>query len=430
MAIPAVIPAPRVVAVDMGYGHLRAGRALADAAGVPLFEADRGPLAGPLERAVWTVLRGSYGALSRLAGSVRGGRASRRLLDSLTGIPRGRDRDALAAPTGPVKFLGALGRAGLGRGLLRDLEGSGAPLVATFYAQAVLADAAGRRGVWLVVTDSDVNRVWVPERPGATGIGFLVPCRNTARRLRSYGVPSSRIRLTGFPLPPALLGGPDLPVLRRDLAARLARLDPAGAFRAAHGAEAGEVLGPIPSGPGVAPPTIVFCVGGSGAQAGLARPLLAAFAEPVRRKEFRLALVAGIHPGVAVAFRRWIREEGLREDDGVEVLEAPDFAAYEPRFNALLARADLLWTKPGELVFFAALGLPLLLGPTLGVHERRNRRAALRWGIGLDAREVGSLPGRLAAALADGTLAGIAWRGFRRLPKRGTYRILDLVRRG
>jgi len=421
--------APSVVAVDMGYGHLRAARALADAAGVPVREADRGPLAGPLERAVWTALRESYGALSRLAGSGRGGRGPRLLLDALTGIPRGRAGGALAAPTGPVRALAAMGRAGLGRGLLRELDRTGSPLVATFYAQAILADAAGREPVWLVVTDSDVNRVWVPERPDASRIGFLVPCRDTARRLRSYGVPPRRIRVTGFPLPPALLGGTDLPVLRRDLAARLARLDPGGAFRARRGADAEASLGPLPPPFAGGPPTVVFSVGGSGAQASLAEPAIRAFRGPVERGEFRLALVAGIHPGVAVAFRRWLADAGLREGQGVEVLVAPDFAAYEPGFNRLLARADVLWTKPGELVFFAALGLPLLLAPPLGVHERRNRRAALRWGIGLDGRAPGAVPARLSAALADGSLAETAWRAFRRLPKRGTYRILDIVSR-
>ena len=428
MAIPAS-GAPTVVAVDMGYGHLRAARALADAAGVTMREADRGPLAGPVERAVWAALRESYGALARLAGSGRGGRGPRRLLDALTGIPRRGTRGSLAEPTGAVRVLAAFGRAGFGRGMLRALSDTQVPLVATFYAQAILADAAGRDRVWLVVTDSDVNRVWVPERPGETRIGFLVPCRNTARRLRSYGVPSDRIRVTGFPLPPALLGGADLPVLRRDLAARLARLDPAGAFRERHGAEAEAVLGPIPP-PGTGgPPTVVFSVGGSGAQASLAEPAIEAFRGPVARGEFRLALVAGVHAGVAAAFRRWLARAGMREGEGVEVLFEPGFASYEPAFNRLLARADVLWTKPGELVFFAGLGLPLLLAPPLGVHERRNRRAALRWGIGLDGRDPVAAPGRLAAALADGTLAAAAWRGFRRLPKRGTYRILDIVSR-
>src|SRR5688572_27959589 len=204
----------------MGYGHLRAARALADDAGIRMRAADSGTLAGIVERAAWTTVRGNYGAIARLAGSGRGGRGPRRLLDALTGIPRRGTRGSIAETTGAVRVLAAFGRAGFGRCLLRAMAGDGAPLVATFYAQAILADAAGRDRVWLVVTDSDVNRVWVPERPGETRIGFLVPCRNTARRLRAYGVPPDRIRLTGFPLPPALLGGADLPVLRRDLAAR------------------------------------------------------------------------------------------------------------------------------------------------------------------------------------------------------------------
>jgi hypothetical protein len=152
-----------------------------------------------------------------------------------------------------------------------------------------------------------------------------------------------------------------------------------------------------------------------------------AFRPMLERREARLALVAGVHRGVAAAFRRWLAAAGVREGEGAEVLLAGDFAAYEPSFNGLLARTDVLWTKPGELVFFGALGLPLLLAPPLGVHERRNRRLALRWGFAMDGRDPAAAPARVAAGLADGSLAEAAWRGFRRLPARGTWRILDIV---
>ena len=33
-----------------------------------------------------------------------------------------------------------------------------------------------------------------------------------------------------------------------------------------------------------------------------------------------------------------------------------EFALYLDRFERLLARADLLWTKPSEMTFYAALG--------------------------------------------------------------------------
>jgi hypothetical protein len=388
---------PRIAAVDMGYGHLRAARALADAAGTLVTEADRAPSAGRIEQAVWAALRGAYGILVRAAGAPRSRATVRPLLD-------------------------------VGRGLVEDLERSGAPLLATFYAPAVLADDAGRDRVWLVVTDADVNRIWVAADPASSRIGFLAPCARTARRLRTYGVPLSRIRVTGFPLPPSLLGDRDLGALRSNLAARLARLDPRGVFRARKGEEAARLLGcDIPPPGSGGPPTVAFAVGGSGSQAALMEEAIPAFRPFVERGALRLSLVAGVHAGVARAFRRWVADAGLREGEGVEVLEARTFDEYEPQFNALLARTDVLWTKPGELVFFGALGLPLLLAPPLGVHERRNRRLALRWGFALDGRDPAAAPGRLAAALADGALARAAWRGFRRLPARGTWRILDIV---
>jgi UDP-N-acetylglucosamine:LPS N-acetylglucosamine transferase len=294
-------------------------------------------------------------------------------------------------------MLGLLRRLGLGRRLLRDRS----PLVATFYAQAILADAAGIEGVWLVVTDADVNRVWVPADPASTRIGYLAPCARTARRLRDYGVPLSRIRVTGFPLPPSLVGGRGLEALDRNLASRLKRLEP-----------------PWSGGP----PTVTFCVGGSGAQANLGVRAIPAFRPFLERGDLRLALVAGVHGEAARAFRR--AGEGV---PGLEVLEARDFAEYEPRFNELLARTDVLWTKPGELVFFAALGLPLLLAPPLGVHERRNRRMALHGGFALDGRDPAEAPARILEALRSGRLADAARKGRARLPARGVYRILDVV---
>ena len=51
------------------------------------------------------------------------------------------------------------------------------------------------------------------------------------QQVRAYGVPRGQIELTGFPLPPELLGGPKLPALRQALAGRLVRLDRKGVFR-------------------------------------------------------------------------------------------------------------------------------------------------------------------------------------------------------
>jgi len=87
----------------------------------------------------------------------------------------------------------------------------------------------------------------------------------------------------------------------------------------------------------------------------------------------------------------------------------------------------VLWTKPSEMTFYGALGLPLVLAPPVGVHERYNRRWAREGGAGLKQREARFASEWIGDWLADGLLASAAWAGYMRLPKFGLYRILEAV---
>jgi hypothetical protein len=404
----------------MGYGHLRAAAAIASACGASIVEADRPPVASDVEAAAWRRARRLYEGLSRLADAWYAPGA-RRLLDFVTSIPD-RDGDA-SAPNLAARQLDRMIRRGLGAGIAAHLSRTGDPLVATFYAPAIAADAHGAERVHLVVTDCDVNRVWVPADPTRSRITYLAPTDGAAARLRTYGVAPQRIVVTGFPLPPELVGDDD-GARRSAFAARLARLDPRGAFRASRRDELRASLGDVDAATS-GPPTIVFAVGGAGAQIGVARRLLETLRAPLVAGGLRLVFVAGLRPRVAAKFRRWI--DAAQVGDAATVLFDRDFASYYRRFNETLATADALWTKPSELTFYAALGLPLLLAPPLGVHERRNREWALAHDAAIDASDATATAARLPELLADGRLAETAWNGYRRLPADGTRRILDVV---
>jgi hypothetical protein len=421
---------PMVVAVDMGYGHLRAARPLSRALGTPIVEVDRPPLVGAEERRVWDRVRGAYEWTSRLSQLPLVGRPFRWLLDGVTSIPHLYPVRDLSAPTRGALTVDRMIQRGLGRGLVERLRETGAPLLTTFYSPALAADRAGLSNVWCVITDSDINRVWAPLEPERTSIHYLVPSQRAGRRLRAYGVPAQRITFTGFPLPHELVGGVRLSALRRNLAARLVRLDPSREFRRTFREELAQFLGPLPEAEEEGrPPLLVFAVGGAGAQAEMARAFLPSLRPAVEGGRLRLALVAGVRPEVAATFRDALARAGMAgaEGSGVEILQAPDPERYFEAFDALLARADVLWTKPSELTFYGALGLPLLFAPPVGVHERYNRRWARDAGAGLPQREPSFAWQWLGDWLEDGTLAGAAWSGFMRLPKHGLYRILDLV---
>jgi hypothetical protein len=423
---------PIVAAVDMGYGHLRAAAPIAAGFGTSILHADRPPVVGPEEERLWRRARSGYEWISRLSQVPWVGIPIRQLLDGATDIPRLHPRRDLSTPTQGALALERLIRRGLGDGIVGGLRAGGATLVTTFYAPAIAADRAGLDRIFCVATDSDLNRIWAPIDPARTRIQYLVPTQRAGRRLRAYGVPEARITFTGFPLPDELVGGPDLALLRRNLAARLVRLDPSGEFRRNMPEELAHFLGALPQGTPAEPPLLTFAVGGAGAQVELAAAFLPGFVAPLEAGKLRLALVAGVRPAVEARFREAVRRAGLESLLGgaIQILSAPTFEDYYARFNALLARTDVLWTKPSELTFYAALGLPLVLAPPVGVHEWYNRRWARDAGAGLKQREARFAAEWLGDWLADGVLAAAAWAGYTRLPKFGLQRILDAVRLG
>ena len=407
----------------MGYGHLRAAQPLADVLSAPLFEVDHPPLGDARDALSWKRARAVHEGVSRVSQWPLVGPPFRALMDAYTHIaPMHPARDLSASTLATRSFARLIDR-GLGARLVEHLH-AGGRILSTFYAPSLIADRA-RLPCWCLVTDADCHRIWAPDRPQATTIDYFAPSQRVVERLGAYGVPEARIKLTGFPLPQGLLGGPELPALRRNLAARLRRLDPSGEFHGAHAAELAAQLPEAPSPSGDTCITIVFAVGGAGAQLPLAHSILKSLAPELRAGRLRLALVAGVRKHVADSFSRWAAELG--PSPGLEILYQPAWPAYYRRFNELLARADVLWTKPSELTFYAALGLPLVLAPPVGAHERYNAPWAQEHGAALWQLQPERAAGWLGGWAKDGTLAEAAWSGFRRLPSRGTYEIAAAV---
>jgi hypothetical protein len=422
---------PVVVAIEMGYGHLRAAQPLAERLGTAVLECDREPLAGPDEQEEWARARRFYELASRVSQLPAVGGPIRSLLDGITHIPPLHPLRDLSTPTLAARLLHRYAGRGLGRGLTVRLRRDGAPLLTTFFAPALTANAHGCDALYCVVTDSDINRVWAPLEPTRGRVRYFAPSLRVVQRLRAYGVPPHHVIYSGFPLPHALLGGPDLPTLRANLARRLARLDPHRSFRDHYRNELQHFLGPLPD-EERRPPRVTFAVGGAGAQVGLARQFLPGLAGSLRAGALRLCLVAGTRGEVAAAFDEALAQAGLAEEVGrsVEILHERTLRGYLARFDTLLAETDVLWTKPSELTFYGALGLPLVFCPPIGVHEAYNRRWSIEQGAGLKQRDPRFAAGWLHEWIADGTLAGAAWNGFMRLPKFGLYRILEEVAKG
>lgn len=423
---------PLIAAVDMGYGHLRAAYALAESLGGEVLKADSLPLVSPAERKSWESARGVYEFVSRTSQLPWVGRPFRSILSALTHIPELHPYRDLSRATWPVRRLDRMIEKGLGEGIVRRAKETGAALITTFYVPAIAAAKAGCPQVYCVVTDSDIHRIWAPALPQTTTIRFFVPSPRAMRRLLAYGVPKQQIEFTGFPLPDSLIGGPAMPVLRRHLLRRLRRLDPEGIFRKIYSQELLQFLGEIPEQSEDAAPLLTFAVGGAGAQTRIARHFLPGFREDVKAGRIRLALSAGMRREVAEELKQSIDDAGLGSNLGreVRVLHEPDFDSYYSRFNELLGETDILWTKPSEMTFYAALGIPMIFSWPVGHHEKCNRRWAIESGAGLKQSNPRFASQWIGEWLSDGTLAAAAWSGFTRLPKFGSLRIGEAVGAG
>jgi hypothetical protein len=413
----------------MGYGHIRAARPLARVLDVPAELADRPPLCTPGEQRIWDIVRDLHRWSSRGSELPIVGRTVRAMLDSATMIPPLHPYRDLAGPSAASRLLDFLIARGFGELLVERLRRERVPLLTTFFAPALVADRAGIEDVYCVVTDSDINRVWAPLDGRESRIRYLAPSGRVVHRLKAFGVSEDRISLTGFPLPHELVGGEDLVTLRRNLGPRLVRLDPKRRFRAECHHELAHFFAELGHDHEREPPLLTFAVGGAGAQSSLVDAFLPGMHEQLSAGRIRLALVAGTKHEVAAKFRRAIRRVELDHlvGNGIEILHTDELETYFERFDELLGRTDILWTKPSELTFFGALGIPLVLAKPVGVHERFNLRYAREQGVGVKQRNAAYIGTRIDEWLGDGTLAAAAWSGFMRLPKFGTYRVAEEV---
>lgn len=423
---------PLIAAVTMGYGHLRAAYPLADALNAEVVAVDEPPLADASEVKLWTWVRRMHEVLSKPLPLMPGlERPMRALMDAATMIPSLHETRDHNSANWSVHLMDQLVRRGLGRGMVEQLRRSGAPLLTSFYAPALIADRAGIEEVYCVVTDADCNRVWAPVDAASTRIRYFAPSRRVVRRLVSFGVPEKNITLTGFPLPLTLTEtGLGQESLRGRVARRIARLDPAGVFRELHQEELNLTFpgawGAIESSNDLGPVSLTFAVGGAGAQAELAEGFLPSLRSKIIKGQLRINLIAGTRPEVRDKFARIVQQAGLDKHLGeeVQIVYSPKFRHYYDVYNTTLHDTDVLWTKPSEMSFYAALGLPCIIAPPVGSHERYNRRWLREQGVGLKQRRPDRANGWLTEWLEDGTLAAAAWSGFLRLPRKGTELIL------
>lgn len=416
-----------VISADMGYGHQRAAYPLRDLAYERIITANSDKIISEDEQKQWDRFETMYESLSRWRSLPIIGPFLWHLYDRLQKIaPIYPFRD-LSQPGFGTWYLRHLIRKGFAKSVLDYTRKKDLPIVSTFFAPAVAGAYHGIKDVYCVVTDSDINRVWVPYNHRQK-ITYLTPTKEASLRLQEYGVPRNHIVYTGFPLPEELLG-PRLHVLKKNLGMRLAILDPHKRFISRYKETVSSRLGNYIKLRPNRPLTITFAIGGAGAQKEQVAQYLHSFSNRIRQEKLRVYLVAGTHLDVTRYFRTVLHSLHLESALGKQIFILTDLDKkdYFEHFNYILHTTDILWTKPSELSFYMALGIPLLLAPALGAHEVLNARWVTNRGGGIHQENPIYAEEWLMHWVHNGAFAEAAFNGFLKAPKYGTQNIRKVL---
>lgn len=410
-----------LIAADMGYGHQRAAYPLIDIAlnkeivtinnyeGVPVWEKE-----------YWEKSLSSYEKISRLKKIPVFGRLVFSIMDAFQKIDPFYPKRDLSKPTIQEKFFYQVVKKGLGKDLVTKLNETKLPFVTTFFVAAYFAEDQNYQGdIYCIICDTDASRSWANLNSKDTRVIYLLPSEKVKERFLMYGVPEKNLKVTGFPLPKENVGE-NKEILKNDLAARLRLLDPKGVYLENYAKLVEEHLPRVVTN---RPLTITYAVGGAGAQKEIGLIILKNLKDRILSGNLILNLVAGSREDVRKYFNEGIKELQLENSNNVKIIFNSDKVEYFKLFNQALRQTDILWTKPSELSFYSALGLPIIMSQPVGSQEDFNHEWLLSTGAGVDSYDPEHVEEWLPDLLESGRLARAAVDGFLNAESMGTYNI-------
>lgn len=420
-----------IVAVDMGYGHQRAAYPLRALDHQEITNANDYRGIPEHDRKIWNQSRRAYEFFTRFKRTPVIGGLVWDIFDKFQSIAPFYPRRNLTRPTLQLKETYKLIKnKQWGKHLIDKLAQEPRPLIATFFIPAFMAEVWEYPGeIYCVVTDADISRAWAPLDPLKSRIKYLAPTDRVVERLKLYGVKEENITLTGFPLPFENIGEGEK-IIKADLWRRLAILDPKGVFQENYGKILRGLLGKDPCLPCADKRVwIMFAVGGAGAQREIGHEILRSIAGHIRSGKLGLILVAGIHNSVHQYFSEQIKRHRLCDymERGIKIIFAESKEEYFQKFNAALRATDALWTKPSELSFYAALGLPIIIAPPIGSQEHFNKYWLEVIGAGIPQEEPKYAHEWIIDYLDKGWLAEAALKGFLEAPRNGVGNIKEVI---
>jgi len=421
-----------LISVNMGYGHQRTAFPLKNFA-KEWIQANDYQGIPERDRDIWEWSKRGYEFISRFKRILLIGEFAFSVFDFFQRIYYFYPKRDLSQPNFVIKKQYFLFESSWGKNLIEILKEKDPklPIVSTFFTPAFMAEYFEYPGeIFLIVCDADVSRSWAPLKPRESKIKYFVPTERVFERLQLYGVKKENIFLTGYPLPIENIGSENMEILKEDLKFRLLNLDPDFVYFSKYRELVLSKLGNLPKKTDH-PLTILFSVGGAGAQREIGAKILWRLKEKIKEKEIKVILSAGIKKWVKDYFLNCIKYLKIEKflGESIEIIFEEKIEDYFEKFNKALRKTDILWTKPSELSFYSGLGIPIIIAPPIGSQEEFNMRYLLKSGFGILQENPNYLDQWLFDWIKKGYLAEAAMQGFVEGEKLGTFKILEIIKK-
>jgi len=414
-----------IIDVNMGYGHQRTAYPLTDLApNKKIISANDYKGIPKKDKAIWDSSKKFYESISRFKKVPIIGGFAFSIFDKFQRILAFYPKRDLSNPNLYLKQVFGLIKKGWGEDLIKKLSKNPLPLITTFFIPAFMAEAFNYPGdIFCVICDADISRSWAPLNPFQSKIKYLAPNFRVMERLMLYGVKEENIFLIGYPLPKE-----NIKNASKDLAHRILNLDTKKRYQRKYKPLIKAFLGSLPK-KSNHPFAITFAVGGAGAQKEIAVKILKNLSLKIKKGEIKIFLIAGIREEVNKYFLENIKRLGLESslNKNIEIIYEKDIGNYFKKFNQVLRKTDILWTKPSELSFYTALGLPIILAPTVGSQEDFNEEWLLRLGSAMRQKDLKYLDQWLPDFMDSGWFAEAGMQGFIEAKRLGTYEIEKII---
>lgn len=414
-----------IVAADMGYGHQRTAYPLKDIAfSGKVINANHYDGMPKKDRAIWKQTRSVYEFISRFKRIPFLGDFVFSIMDEFQKILAYYPKRDLSRATFNIKSNFSLIRLGWGRDLIERFKKNPLPIVASFFTPAFMAEEMDYpNDIFCIVCDADANRSWVSLDSRKSKIKYLAPNTWVRDRLKLYGVTPKNIILTGYPLPKENIGE-NMEIIKEDMRHRLLNLDPQKKYRKIYDPLIKSSLGDLSSKTDH-PLTIMFSIGGAGAQKEICLEAIESLSLKIKLKKLRFIIAIGVREELRSYFAQNLKD--LELDGWVHIVSGITTQEYFKNFNEALRETDVLWTKPSELSFYAGLGIPIIIAPTIGSQEDFNKRWLLHIGAGTPQENPKYTDQWFFDLLNGGDFAEMAMEGFMEIEKMGTYNIEKII---